>query len=113
MYMNLKEGPLDRGQVSTRALPCRQAVALVLAAAFVPQANAQEAATPALGEVVVTARRYEENLQKVPVAVEVMDARYLEAQHISTAKEIIDLSPGTNFTQFNKLQHAYSMRGLS
>ncbi len=77
------------------------------------QLNAQEAAASVLEEVVVTARRYAESLQDVPVSVSVMDSEYLDAQNIDQLKDIIDKSPGTSFTRFNKLQNAYSMRGLS
>jgi iron complex outermembrane receptor protein len=77
------------------------------------QLNAQEAAASVLEEVVVTARRYAESLQDVPVSVSVMDSEYLDAQNIDQLKDIIDKSPGTSFTRLNKLQNAYSMRGLS
>ncbi|TAK56409.1 MAG: TonB-dependent receptor [Gammaproteobacteria bacterium] len=113
MHTNSKTLRLDLRPVLIPGKPCCLSSALVLSALFVPQAHAQGGNGSALEEVTVTSRRYEENLQTVPVAVQVMDNDYLKSQHISTAKEIIDLSPGTNFTQFNKLQHAYSMRGLS
>lgn len=77
------------------------------------QLNAQEAAASVLEEVVVTARRYAESLQDVPVSVSVMDSEYLDAQNIDQLKDIIDKSPGTSFTRLNKLQNAYSIRGLS
>ena len=67
----------------------------------------------ALEEVVVTARRYEESLQDAPVSVTVMDGDYLAAQNIHQVKDIIDKSPGTGFTRFNKLQNVFSMRGLN
>lgn len=67
----------------------------------------------ALEEVVVTARRYEESLQDAPLSVSVMDSEYLAAQQLHQVKDIIDRSPGTGFTRFNKLQNVYSMRGLN
>lgn len=66
-----------------------------------------------LEEVVTTARRYQESLQDAPLSVNVMNSEYLEAQNITQVKDIIDLSPGTGFTRFNKLQNVYSMRGLN
>ncbi len=66
-----------------------------------------------LEEVIVTATRRAENLQTVPIAVNVMDADYLASQHIDQIKDVIDKSPGTSFTLLNKMQNAYSMRGLS
>ena len=66
-----------------------------------------------LEEITVTARRHAENLQDVPVAVNVMDEAYLDAQAIDQLKDVIDKSPGTGFTLLNKMQNAYSMRGLN
>ncbi|HKX54958.1 MAG TPA: TonB-dependent receptor, partial [Xanthomonadales bacterium] len=74
--------------------------------------NAQENAG-ALEEIIVTATRRAENLQSIAIAVNVMDADYLESQHIDQIKDVIDKSPGTSFTLLNKMQNAYSMRGLS
>jgi iron complex outermembrane receptor protein len=69
--------------------------------------------TGALEEIIVTATRREENLQNIAIAVNVMDSEYLESQHIDQIKDVIDKSPGTSFTLLNKMQNAYSMRGLS
>jgi iron complex outermembrane receptor protein len=82
---------------------------ILLAVPFSPAATAESA----LEEVVITARRYEESLQDAPVSVGVMDSDYLTAQHILQVKDVIDRSPGTGFTRFNKLQNVYSMRGLN
>ena len=91
------------------ALPC-------LAAQLHPstaQAQAAPADPVALEEVVVTARRYEESLQDAPLSVSVMDGEYLAAQQLHQVKDVIDRSPGTGFTRFNKLQNVFSMRGLN
>jgi iron complex outermembrane receptor protein len=87
-------------------------VGSLLALPSVPLA-AQENEASALEEVIVTATRRAENLQSIPIAVNVMDSDYLEAQHIDQIKDVIDKSPGTSFTLLNKLQNAYSMRGLN
>lgn len=98
---------------------CRHVIYPVLLSMAVPflagNAGAQgtAAARPALEEVVVTARRYQESLQDAPVSVSVMSGDYLAAQNITQVKDIIDKSPGTGFTRLNKLQNVYSMRGLN
>jgi iron complex outermembrane receptor protein len=101
----------------TRSLQHRASLlaCICVASGFIgiPTASAQEEGASALEEIVVTARRYEESLQDAPVAVGVMDSEFLDAQNINQLKDIIDKSPGTGFTRFNKLQNAYSMRGLS
>jgi outer membrane receptor for ferrienterochelin and colicin len=75
------------------------------------QSYAQGSEASVLEEIVVTSRRYAESLQDAPVSVNVMDSEFLDAQNIDQMKDIIDKSPGTSFTKFNKLQNAYSMRG--
>jgi iron complex outermembrane receptor protein len=87
-------------------------IAGLIAAPMTPL-KAQETGASVLEEIVVTARRYAESLQDTPVSVSVMDSEYLDAQNIDQLKDIIDKSPGTSFTKLNKLQNAYSMRGLS
>lgn len=67
----------------------------------------------ALEEIIVTATRRAENLQNIAIAVNVMDSSFLEAQKMNQIKDVIDKSPGTSFTLLNKMQNAYSMRGLS
>jgi len=57
-------------------------------------ALAQTAATPpgpdvtSLGEIVVTARRSAENLQRVPVAVSVLNSQDIENRRITGASDI-------------------------
>lgn len=99
---------------------CRPLPGLLALVLFLPvgpgAARAQEgirADAPALDEIRVTARRYEESLQDSPVSVGVMSSEYLAAQNITQVKDVIDRSPGTGFTRFNKLQNVYSMRGLN
>jgi iron complex outermembrane receptor protein len=76
-------------------------------------AQEEDADNNVLEEVIVTATRREENMQDVAIAINVMDAQYLDALHMDQIKDVIDKSPGTGFTLLNKMQNAYSMRGLS
>lgn len=85
----------------------------VQTATLATSATASESRPPALEEIIITARRYQESLQDVPISVSVMDDGYLTAQNMHQLKDIIDRSPGTGFTRFNKLQNVYSMRGLN
>ena len=77
------------------------------------QADSDEQSSGVLEEVVVTARRYEENIGDVPVSINVMTADYLEAGGLTNVRDIIDFSPGGVTTSFNKMQDEYSMRGVS
>jgi len=82
------------------------------AGAFAQQ-DGEQVESSLLEEVTVTSRRIEERLQDVPISVNVMTADYLDAQNMDQVKDVIDKSPGTGFTRFNKLQNVYSMRGLN
>jgi len=87
---------------------------LLLAFTVIPlQPLAAQENEGALEEIIVTATRRAENLQSIAIAVNVMDSRYLDAQRLDQIKDVIDRSPGTGFTLLNKMQNAYSMRGLS
>ena len=87
---------------SFRRIPLAAAVAL----AFAAPAWAQEAAPPqkdrearTLDTVTVTAQKREENLQKVPISLQVLGNQQLEQQNVASfsdyAKMIPSLSYGT------------------
>jgi iron complex outermembrane receptor protein len=66
----------------------------------------------ALQEVVVTARRQNEDLEKVPVAVDVLSTSALTEQHVTTEQELQSAVPGlltVASTSTNQL--AFSIRG--
>jgi iron complex outermembrane receptor protein len=79
-------------------LPCATALALVLATpAFAETARAQAGSTPKgdqLEELIVTARKVEENLQDVPVAVTVHTGVELKRQNASRIQDIAAFVPG-------------------
>jgi len=60
------------------------------------------AATPMLEEVVVTARRREENLQDLPLSVTVINSDALSAQSIYDVMDISDFVPNVNFTNTDR-----------
>ncbi len=77
--------------------------------AFAQGADDEEAM---LEEIVVTSRRYEESLQDAPVAVGVMTEQYLRDNRITRADDLMEVSPGTTWEQFSKMQPVASMRGV-
>jgi len=83
------------------------AVAAVLVYLPIQETLAQE-----LEEITVTARRYEESITDAPVAVAVMDARFLREQRVNTIQDILELSPGASWDQFAAAQPGLSLRGL-
>lgn len=65
-------------------------------------------------EVVVTARRREENLQDIPVAVSSFSADEIEKQGISTTADVVKLVPGVQFDQgFSAADTRISIRGIN
>ena len=76
-----------------------------------PQAIAQSDEA-ALEEIVVTSRRYEESIEDAPVAVSVMTESYLKDNRITRADDLMEVSPGTTWESFSKMQPVASMRGV-
>jgi outer membrane receptor protein involved in Fe transport len=65
-------------------------------------------------EVVVTARRREENLQDIPVAVSSFSADDIEKQGISSTADVVKLVPGVQFDQgFSAADTRISIRGIN
>lgn len=52
-----------------------------------------------LGEIVVTAQKRAESLQRVPIAVTAVTAAELQTFHVSNNLQLAALTPGLNFTQ--------------
>jgi len=72
--------------VSTIAMMAGQPVFAQASGAQTPEADAANG--DQLGDIIVTARRSNENLQRVPVAVSVMSGESLEKQRITTARDL-------------------------
>ena len=68
--------------------------------------------TYVFGEITVSAQRRDEPLQKVPMAVTVLDTRTLDEQRITTVDEIYARTPGFSFGQFNAVQPQPYVRGI-
>src|SRR5271154_2412010 len=81
-------------------------------------ATSEEASAPGngddsvLGEIIVTARRKEENSQTVPVSVTVVSANTLAQQDIETTNDLQRLVPGTILNGAGSLSNStYTIRG--
>lgn len=68
----------------------------------------------ALEEVVVTARRVEENMQSVPVAITAIGETALREKSITNPTEVMFNAPSVQMTTaFGRLSGGYSIRGLA
>ena len=87
---------------------------LVLSTFMVPNARAQEesGASAALEEVLVVARRREERLQDVPLAVQVLDGEQIELAGIKEFSEIASRTPGMTFAAAGSTDLEIFIRGI-
>jgi iron complex outermembrane receptor protein len=71
----------------------------------------QTEAPAALDEVVVTARRREETLQSVPVAITAISGKELEERHLADTADLREISPSLNVSGQLRDEAQFFMRG--
>jgi len=87
-------------------------LALDVPAVSYAQQSAQPAAsTGALEEIVVTARRREEKLQSVPVAITAFTPADIETNHIESASDLAHFVPGLTSSQETRDEQVFYLRG--
>ncbi|RUJ68453.1 TonB-dependent receptor [Pseudomonas aeruginosa] len=95
------------------ALPASAADAPALAEEAPPLAGSAPAkAATALGKVTVTARRREEDSQKVPTPITVLGGETLEAQRISRVQDLQQVLPSVNVAYIHARQSSVAVRGI-
>jgi iron complex outermembrane receptor protein len=102
--------PRSRRSLATLALLLGSCITLPRS---VPAAE-PEAANAELGEVVVTARRREENLQSVPVAINAFSGDALQREAVVDVQDLNSVVPGFHFGgEGGKAQFSIVQRGLT
>jgi outer membrane receptor protein involved in Fe transport len=81
-----------------RRLPLASAISAILAGAPLVHA-AGEAETGGLEEIVVTAQKKVENLQNVPIAIEVFDSQKLEQLNVVDLDDYVKYSPSVSYVR--------------
>lgn len=82
--------------------------------AFAVGLSAPLAALAQIGEVVVTTRKREENLQDIPLAVSAITAEQIQRQGISSLADVVENQPSVQFDQsFGPADNRITVRGLS
>ncbi|WP_439534808.1 TonB-dependent receptor [Polymorphobacter sp.] len=76
------------------------------------RADAQVAAAPADGEILVTARRRAENVQDVPVAISVVNGEALDARGVFNINRLTQLQPSLQFYSTNPRNTFINIRGI-
>ncbi|OES55199.1 TonB-dependent receptor, partial [Pseudomonas aeruginosa] len=95
------------------ALPASAADAPASAEEAPPLAgSAPVKADTALGKVTVTARRREEDSQKVPTPITVLGGETLEAQRISRVQDLQQVLPSVNVAYIHARQSSVAVRGI-
>lgn len=103
--------------------PARSALAAAVCLAISSVAMAQDAPaepekkpeqkTAALGSVTVTAQKREENLQKVPISINVLGTQTLEQQNVNSFEDAVRLLPSVTYNTFGPGFGQVYMRGVS
>jgi iron complex outermembrane recepter protein len=115
-------GPFRGGRrrAGGAASPIGLAVAAALAGAATPRSYALDAAAPAaetgigaLQEVVVTARKREENLQNVPVSIDVFTTKDMQNLGIVSFDDYAQKVPSISFISVGPGTQVFFMRGVS
>ncbi|WP_353227324.1 TonB-dependent receptor [Novosphingobium sp.] len=101
--------------VSAMALAAAGAVTILPTVARADAAPAAAAdAPPTVSEIIVTAQRREESIQKVPVAVTAIGAQALRDLRVSSVRDIAGLAPGLEMnTQGQQSNPTIIIRGIA
>src|ERR1700761_7031589 len=75
------------------------------------QAQAKAPAGSAIGEIVVTANKREESINKVGLTIKALGAAQLEQQRVTTLADLASAVPGLNYTQTENATPVYTLRG--
>ncbi len=76
--------------------------------------EAEEGASTAAGDIIVTARRVEERLQDVPISITVMDSRQLSNRNITIATDLATYTPSLSSNErYGPEKASFSLRGFN
>jgi iron complex outermembrane receptor protein len=73
---------------------------------------AQDRGGDALPDVIVTARRREEDAQRVPASLSVVDGNLLDQSYTVNTQQLSQLVPALNYSSANPRNTAFTIRGL-
>jgi iron complex outermembrane recepter protein len=95
-----------------KALACGVSWAAFGAVLFGAGAATAQTSTAEVSELVVTAQRVEENIQKVPIAVSAFSSATLKRQSIETIQDIALRTPGFTAGAVDPIQSNFAIRGI-
>lgn len=97
--------------LSSMAVPI--AALAQVAPAPAPDAPADTAASGGLGEIVVTATRKAESVQKVPISIQALGAEKLEQHQVATFADYAGMLPSVSFSGLGPGQSEVYFRGIA
>jgi iron complex outermembrane recepter protein len=92
-------GRFTRDPRSLRLLPLASAISAILAGTPVHAASGADTETATLEEVVVTAQKRSENLQDVPISIDVFDSKRLEELNVGGLDDYVKYSPSVSYVR--------------
>lgn len=87
--------------------------ALLASASALPAYAAASSGEPASGEIIVTATKREENLQKVPVSIQALTPTVLAQHQVASFDDYVKLLPSASFQSFGPGQSQLYFRGIT
>ena len=85
----------------------------VAAPAFADEAPATATTAPVPGEIVVTATRRSESMQKVPISIQALGTAMLEQHQVQSFDDYVKLLPSVTFNSFGPGQSQVYFRGIN
>jgi outer membrane receptor protein involved in Fe transport len=120
MKLRTRKGPIlvpptakFRGSASVSKISLAVAAALAVAPPRAPAAQPSETSSGALQEIVVTARKREENLQDVPLSIDVFTKKDMQNLGISGFDDYAQKVPSISFISEGPGAQLFVMRGVS
>jgi iron complex outermembrane recepter protein len=102
-----------RGSASISKISLAVAAALAVAPSRAPAAAPADSSAGALQEIVVTARKREENLQDVPLSIDVFTKRDMQNLGITSFDDYAEKVPSISFISVGPGTQLFVMRGVS
>ncbi len=88
-------------------------IALLAGTMLATPVFAQQAPAADNGEIVVTAQKREESLQKVPISIQALSAKKLEEHQVTSFDDYAKLLPAVSFQSFGPGQSQIYFRGIT
>jgi iron complex outermembrane recepter protein len=96
-------------------LPLATAIGLAISSTALAQVPRQSEEAPILDAVTVTSQKRVENLQQVPISIQVLGAEQLDELHVRDFEDVATLFPSVSFQRLGEVPSNFQvyMRGVA